>query len=164
MKLMYQINFNSTSGYFRNIIDDLIVEFGVNATCTQYKTFLVIACDDSEDKIQSFFKLLENSLPLSIFLDKAEVIDFVDPALQPLEEHNLSQKIAILPSKIIEVYNQSTAYAKEAKAIANNEIVSFETSNGAMKIALPTKANREALGKNAHLMIINLNASMIYQP
>ena len=158
MKLLYKINFNSTNGYFKNIINDLIQGFDIHASCLQYKTFLLIECNDSEEKIQAFFKHLESHLPLSIFLNGAQVIESLPKDLEPLSSNTTEQKIAILPSKIIEIYNQSSDYEKEANALKAGEIISIQTSNGLMKLSLPNKENRESLGKNTQLMIVNLNA------
>ena len=42
MKLIYKIEFNTTNLYFKNIIEDLISDARVNATCKQYEGFILI--------------------------------------------------------------------------------------------------------------------------
>ena len=70
MKLYYKIEFNSTNLYYKHIIENLIKKNGINAQVRQYEGFILIICDDNEDKIEEFFKFLGTNLPLSIFIGK----------------------------------------------------------------------------------------------
>ncbi len=158
MKLTYKIDYGSTNSYFKEIITDLIKEFGVNATCEQYKGFIALNIDEEEEKLEAFFKFLESKLPLSIFIGKSSVVEGIEDGFETLEEHIEKQNIAISASKIIDIYQNSTAFEKEAKAIKSGEIVEINTSNGIKKVALPSYDNRMALGEEVKLMIINLNA------
>ena len=71
MELIYRIDFNSTNFYFKHILDDLIIEAKIKAKSKMYKGFILLVCNDTE-KIESFFKILEEKLPLSIFLSGAK--------------------------------------------------------------------------------------------
>ena len=157
MQLIYKLGFNSTNGYFKDIINEIIDECSVNAQCEQYKDFLTITIDENEEKIHQFFTYLEQNLPLSIFLSKGEVIQSVDSSLEPIDGTKNEQNIAIKASKIMDIYQSSNAYESEAKAIKNGEIISLETSNGTKNISIATPDNRKQLGSNVNVMVVNLN-------
>lgn len=156
MNLIYKIEFNSTNSYIKNIINNLIEKENILATCKQYNKFLAIIIDDSEEKIESFFKTLERSLPLSLFLSNAEVIDHLDPSLEELKESNIHQNIGLTNDRILDIYNNTNEYQEEVKQLLNGEIIEFKTSNGVKKLSLPSSKTREKLG-SSNLLVINMN-------
>ena len=158
MQLIYKINYNSTNVYFKEIINDLIDTFTICASCEQYKDFLLIKLDDHEDNIHGFFKYIEENLPLSIFLTGGEVIESIDDKLEVLKPCNLKQNIALKASKIIDIYQTSTEYENEAKELKFGTVIRFETSNGLKDLALANKENRDELGGDVKLLVVNLNA------
>lgn len=158
MKLIYKLNFKSTNGYFKEIIDGLIKDFNVKGVCEQYKEFMTISLNDEEDNIHAFFKHIESHLPLSIFLLSGEVVDSIDENLESLASKNLKQNIAIDANKIIDIYNNSTEFEEQAKELKAGNIIHFETSNGLKNLSLPQFQNREKLGGDVKLLVINLNA------
>ncbi len=158
MKLTYKIDFNSTNSYYKDIINDLIKEFEVNATCVQYRSFLAINIDEEEEKLEAFFKFLESKLPLSIFLGKSSVVDNIEDSFEPLANNDEQQNIAISADEIMDIYQNSANFNTEAKAIKSGEIVTVKTSNGLKKVAIPSLKNRITLGEDVNLMVINLNA------
>lgn len=159
MKLIYKLNFRSTNSYFKEIIDELIAEFKVNASTQQYKGFIVILMDDEENKINGFFKHVEENLPLSIFLLGGEVIESIDEKLEKFETavSDKKQNIAIKASEVMRIYETSTEFQSEAQALKSGEIVKIETSNGIKEFALATPENREILGGDVNLLVVNLN-------
>ena len=157
MRLIYKIEFKSTNSYLADIINDLIVKEGVKADAVQYAKFIAIICDDEQEKIESFFKRLEASLPISLFISKAEVIDLIDPTLKPLEDKGLKQNISISNEQIIDIYQNSDSFGDEVEKLLSAEIIEIETNNGTKRLSLPTLQNRETLG-SVKLLVVNLNA------
>ena len=89
MQLIYKIEFNTTNQYFKHIIEDLIKEATVNATCKQYKGVILLTLDEEPEVIESFFATLGNKLPVSIFMGNSYVVESVDESLEELEPPKL---------------------------------------------------------------------------
>ena len=97
MELIYKIDFNTTNFYFKHIIDDLIEDTKVKATCKMYRGFILLVCEDEPEKIEEFFKVLEENLPLSIFISNAQVVENFDfDAFAELEEQDVKLNLSLL--------------------------------------------------------------------
>ena len=53
MELIYKINFNSTNFYFKDIIDNLILESKTNICSKMFKGFILLICNDLEENIKN---------------------------------------------------------------------------------------------------------------
>ena len=53
MKLIYKIEYNSTSFYFKRLIDELIKNSNIDANTKQYFGFILIFIDDDTFKINN---------------------------------------------------------------------------------------------------------------
>ena len=163
MKLFYKIEFNSTNLYYKHILENLVKENGINATVRQYKGFILITCEDSEEKIEEFFTFLGENLPLSIFLGKSYVIDTFDESLEELEDKNILQNVSMYTNKdIINIIkeNQNIDFSNDIKKIKEGKISKIETHNGLKDLFLPSKTLREEFeSKNCEvkLFVCNLN-------
>ncbi|MBD3831690.1 MAG: hypothetical protein IE890_14555, partial [Arcobacter sp.] len=106
MQLIYKIEFNTTNLYFKYIINSLIKEANVNAVCKQYKGFILIILEETAQNIESFFALLEQKLPVSIFIGNSYVVESYDESLEELEDFEIKQNLHLLTNdeikKIIE--------------------------------------------------------------
>ena len=163
MELIYKIEFNSTNFYFKHIIDDLIEEAKIDAKCKMYKGFILIVCNDSEEKIESFFKLLETKLPLSIFIQKALVLDSFDfEANKELEDKEVKVNLSLLTNDEIMAILESNNidFSNDINKIKEGGVSRFETHNGLKDLFLPSKELREDFeSKNyeVKLLITNIN-------
>ena len=91
MKLIYKIEYNSTSFYFKRLIDELIKNSNIDANTKQYFGFILIFIDDELENIEKFFLNLETNLPYSMFLKKSYLIDEFNDAIQELEDNNITK-------------------------------------------------------------------------
>ena len=163
MELIYKIEFNSTNFYFKHILDDLIIEAKIDAKCKMYKGFILIVCNDSEEKIESFFKLLEIKLPLSIFISKALVLDSFDfEANKELEDKDIKVNLSLLTNDEIMAIleNNNIDFSNDINKIKEGGVSRFETHNGLKDLFLPSKELREEFeSKNyeVKLLITNIN-------
>lgn len=163
MKLYYKIEFNSTNLYYKHIIEDLIIQNKINAQIRQYKGFLLIICDDTEDKIEEFFKFLGDNLPLSIFIGKSSVLDFFDESLEELADKNILQNILTYTnSQIANIIkeNENIDYSNDIKKIKDGKISKIETHNGWKDLFLPSFELREEFENKGHevkLFVCNIN-------
>lgn len=162
MKLIYKIEFKSTNSYYKMIIESLVEEFRIDAQVKQCKGYILIICDDSEQKIEDFFKYLGENLPLSIFMGKSEVVDFYDES-QVLKEQDVIQNVANLSTseiKRILKFNSEIDFSNGINKIKNGDILKLETHNGYKDIFLPSKKIREdfeAKGEEVKLLICDLS-------
>ncbi|MGB9801860.1 MAG: hypothetical protein ACPLSX_02755, partial [Arcobacter sp.] len=101
MKLFYKIEFNSTNLYYKHILENLTKEYDINASVKQYIGFILITCNDMEEKIEGFFKYLGETLPLSIFLKNSYVIKEFDESLEEIENKNILQNVLTFTNKDI---------------------------------------------------------------
>jgi len=164
MELIYKIDFNSTNFYFKHIIDDLIEESQVNANTKMYKGFILLACDDSQEKIETFFKQLEEKLPLSIFLKGANVIESFDyNNYEELEDKEVKINLSLLTNDEIRniLEENHIDFSNDINKIKEGGISRFETHNGLKDLYLPSRKLREEFESKGHevkLLITNINA------
>ena len=153
MKLYYKIDFNTTNSYFKHIIQDIIKKCEVNVVCRQYKGFILLIVDESEENIEYFFKELEVHLPLSIFLTGAKVIDEFDESQVELEDKHILQNLSLLTNQeitqIIEE-NKNIDFSNDINQIKAGNISRIETHNGFKDFFLPSKSLREELESKGH--------------
>ncbi|MGB5918962.1 hypothetical protein [Arcobacter sp.] len=163
MKLFYKIEFNSTNLYYKHILENLIKEYGISVSVKQYIGFILITCNDSEEKIEGFFKYLGETLPLSIFLKNSYVIKEFDESLEEIEDKNILQNVLTFTNKDIKnIINENTNidFSNDIKRIKEGSISKIETHNGLKNIFLPSKILREEFeSKNneVKLFICNIN-------
>ncbi|WP_428024666.1 hypothetical protein [Arcobacter sp.] len=163
MKLFYKIEFNSTNLYYKHILENLVKDNGINASIKQYKGFILIICDDSEEKIEEFFTFLGENLPLSIFLGKSYVIDSFDESLEELEDKNILQNVSMYTNKdILNIIkeNENIDFSNDIKKIKEGKVSKIETHNGFKDLFLPSKSLREEFESNnfeVKLFVCNLN-------
>ena len=94
MKLIYKIEYNSTSFYFKRLIDELIKNSNIDANTKQYFGFILIFIDDELENIEKFFLNLETNLPYSMFLKKSYLIEDFDEEtnnIKELEDKNIKR-------------------------------------------------------------------------
>ena len=96
MQLIYKIDYNTTNKYFKYILKTLIKEFSINATCKQYKGYILLVFEDEPTRIEEFFVFLEKKLPISIFLGKSQVLKSFDDSIEELEDKKVKQNINLL--------------------------------------------------------------------
>ncbi len=160
MQLIYKIEFKSTSSYYKHIIEDLISQAKIKASCKQYRDFIIIKIDDNEEKIESFFDLLSKELPLSIYLGNSSVIESLPQDIQELEEHNVMLNMALLTNKNIHdiLINNSIDFSNDILKILKGGVSRFETHNGLKDFFLPNKELRvdfENRGFEVKLLVTN---------
>ena len=162
MQLIYKIEFNTTNFYFKHIIDELIKEANFNASCKQYKGFILLICEDKGEDIEKFFSLLERKLPISIFLSKSYVIENIDESFEELEDKEVKQNLSLLTNESIKsiIDENNIDFLNDIVKITKGEISRLETHNGLKDIFLPNKKIREDLeskGFEVKLLINDLN-------
>lgn len=99
MKLIYKIEYNSTSFYFKRLIDELIKNSNIDANTKQYFGFILIFIDDELENIEKFFFNLETNLPYSMFLKKSYLIDEFNEEIKELEDKNIKENFEILTNR-----------------------------------------------------------------
>ncbi len=82
MKLLYKIEYFSKNSYFPALIQEIMELASINAFIAREDRFLIICIDDTPQKIEHFFGMLGEKLPLSIYigetsLQEVEQIDYV---------------------------------------------------------------------------------------
>ncbi len=163
MKLYYKIEFNSTNLYYKHIIENLVKQNGINAYVRQYKAFILLICDDSEEKITSFFEFLGENLPLSIFVGKSYTLDFFDESQEQLEDKNILQNISIFTNKEIANIlkeNASIDFSNDINILKKGKVSKIETHNGLKDLFLPSRELREKFeneGNEVKLFVCNIN-------
>ena len=163
MELIYKIEFSSTNFYFNHIIEDLIIEAEVNVKVKMYEGFIILLCKDNEDKIENFFKLLEEKLPLSIFLGKSTVLEEFDfDKNEELEDKDVKVNLSLLTNdEILKIISENHIdFSNDINKIKEGGISRFETHNGLKDFFLPSSKIREDFeSKNyeVKLLITNIN-------
>ncbi|WP_320033592.1 hypothetical protein [Halarcobacter sp.] len=164
MELIYKINFSSTNFYFKNIIDDIAKQSDVNVTTKMYKGFILLICDDTQEKIENFFKNLEQQLPLSIYLSSAEVLESFDfDKYEELEDKGIKLNISLLTNNQIKkiLDENHIDFSNDVNKIKDGGVSRYETHNGLKDLFLPSYELREdfeAKGYEVKLLITNINA------
>ena len=145
MQLIYKIEFNSTNLYFKYIIEDLIKQSDINATCKQYKGFILIVLEETAQAIEDFFAVLEKKLPLSIFIGKSYVVESFDESLEELKDFEIKQNLSLLTNDEIKeiIQNNQIDFLNDIVKISKGGISRFETHNGLKDLFLPNKKIRE---------------------
>jgi hypothetical protein len=160
MQLIYKIEFNTTNLYFKYIIEDLIKEAKVNASCKQYKGFILIILEEEAQIIEDFFLLLEKKLPMSIFIGKSYVVEEFDESLEELKDFEIKQNLSLLTNDSIKqiIEENNIDFLNDIVKITRGEISRFETHNGLKDYFLPNEKIREEFeekGFEVKLLITN---------
>ena len=162
MTLLYQIKYNSTNSYMTNIIDELIKHNDINAKVAQYDKFILLDFDDEQEKIESFFKVLEHKLPISIFMEESKVVEGVCKSGKLLEKKEITTNISPTNEDVIGLIKKEPLdFSYLSLAITRNKMVNLKTNSGYKLFMLASKENREKLekiNKNVNLFITNTNA------
>jgi len=145
MQLIYKIEFNTTNLYFKYIIDDLIKEAKVNASCKQYKGFILIILEEEADAIENFFALLERKLPVSVFIGKSYVVETYDEKLEEIKDFEIKQNLSLLTNDSIKniIEENQIDFLNDIVKISKGGVSRFETHNGLKDLFLPNKDLRE---------------------
>lgn len=163
MELIYKIDFNSTNFYFKHIIDDIIEVSGIDANSKMYNGFILLVCNDEAEKIEEFFKLLEEKLPLSIFLGEAKVLESFDyDSFEELEDKDVKVNLSLLTNDEIRniLSENNIDFSNDINKIKEGGISRFETHNGLKDFFLPSVEIREefeAKGHEVKLLITDIN-------
>ncbi len=162
MQLIYKIEFNTTNSYFKHILQDLIEEAKINASCKQYRTCIILTFDSKAEEIESFFALLEKKLPVSIFLGKSYVIESFDESIEELEEKDVKQNLSLLTNEAIKniIETNDIDFLNDIVKISKGEVSRFETHNGLKDLFLPNKDIRKRFEKDGFevkLLITNID-------
>ncbi|XPV70621.1 MAG: hypothetical protein ACNI25_08540 [Halarcobacter sp.] len=163
MELIYKIEFFSTNFYYKHIIDEIITKSGTKAHTKFYEDLILIVCDDVEEKIESLFKLLEQKLPLSIFLGKAEVIEKFDfDAFKEIEDKDVKVNLALLTNDEITktIEENNVDFFNDIELIKKGKISRIDTHNGVKDFFLPSTKLREEFeekGYEVKLLITDIN-------
>jgi hydrogenase maturation factor HypF (carbamoyltransferase family) len=162
MQLIYKIEFNSTNLYFKYIIEDLIKEATVNATCKQYKGFILIILEETAQAIETFFALLEKKLPVSIFIGKSYVVESFDESLEEIKDFEIKQNLSLLTNDAIKeiIQNNQIDFLNDIVKISKGGISRFETHNGLKDYFLVNKKIREEFenkGYEVKLLITDIS-------
>ena len=164
MQLIYKINFNSTNFYYKDIIDSIIKECALKAHTKMYKGFILLICNDKAELIEDFFKILEQKLPLSIFLGETQVIEEFDfDSFEELENKNVKINLSLLTNDEIRAILEENKidFSNDINKIKEGGVSRFETHNGLKDFFLPNKVIRESFEKRGFevkLLITNINA------
>lgn len=163
MELIYKINFNSTNFYYKDIIDSIINECRLEAHTKMYKGFILLICNDEAQNIEDFFRILEQKLPLSIFLGEAQVIEEFDfDSYTELENKDVKINLSLLTNDEIRgiLEENQIDFSNDINKIKDGGISRFETHNGLKDFFLPNKDIRidfEKRGYEVKLLITNIN-------
>ncbi len=170
MELIYKVEFCSTNFYFKHIIDSLIIESHASIEARMYKNFIIIYCNDSEEKIKYFFELLEKKLPLSVFLSNTTILESFDfDENEELEDKEIKINLSLLTNdEIVNIISSNNIdFSNDINKIKKGGISRFETHNGLKDLFLPSMKNREYFEAKAYevkLLITNINklSNLVY--
>lgn len=163
MQLIYKIEFFSTNFYYKHIIDDIIEESGVNAHTKFYEDLILLVCDDTQEKIESLFKILELKLPLSIFLGETAILEKFDfDAFSEIEDKNIKVNLTLLTNdEIVKTIEENHIdFSNDLEVIKNGKVSRIDTHNGLKDFFLPSAKLREQFEANAYevkLLITDIN-------
>lgn len=137
MKLIYKIEYDSTSFYFKRLIDELITASKIEANTKQYFGFILIFIDDELENIEKFFLNLEKNLPYSMFLKKSYLIEELNEDIKELEDKNIKESFEILTNQKVKeiLQNSNFDFLSQIVSLSRGEIVDFEEKN----LFLPNK-------------------------
>jgi hypothetical protein len=163
MELTYKIEFNSTNFYFKHIIDELISHADVKIDSKMYKGFILLVCNDTQEKIENFFSILEEKLPLSIFLSGASIVEgFEFDKYEELEDKDIKINLSLLTNDEIKkiLKENHIDFSNDINKIKKGGVSRFETHNGLKDLFLPNKRLREEFenkGFEVKLLITDIN-------
>jgi hydrogenase maturation factor HypF (carbamoyltransferase family) len=162
MQLIYEITFNSKSQYIKNSIRTLIKKNNIEASCEQNSHYIYIICNDTQENIEAFFKILETALPLSIFMQSSKVIDALPSGVAFLEDNEVQPVLSLSNEEVSLILKNNDALQKQnALKLQNEEIVKLKTSRGECHFAQPSAQNLQELMKISscvHVFIANTAA------
>ena len=160
MKLIYKIEYNSTSFYFKRLIDDLINSSNINANTKQYFGFILIFIDDELENIEKFFLNLERNLPYSMFLKKSYIIEDFNEDIKELEDKNLKENFEILTNIRVKdiLQNSNFDFLNQIVNLNKSLVVKFED----LELFLPNKDLKENFEKeNYEVKLIVTNSQIL---
>lgn len=162
MKLLYKIEFFTTNFYYVNILEDLVKKFGINAKVQLYKDFILLSFDDEGSKIEDFFKFLEPRLPISIFLGTSSVVEDINPALRPHENHFIKEENILMTNENIKgiLENSDADFLDTILKISKQEICEFKIDTNFIEVFLPNKTiinNFENKKEEVNILITDLS-------
>lgn len=160
MKLIYKIEYNSTSFYFKRLIDEVINYSNINANTKQYFGFILIFIDDELKNIEKLFSNLETNLPYSMFLKKSYLIEDFDENDKELEDKNIKENFEILTNikvkRILE--NSNFDYLSQIVELNKNKLIEFEE----LKLFLPNKEIiKEFLKSDLEIKLLLINSRVL---
>jgi hydrogenase maturation factor HypF (carbamoyltransferase family) len=156
MQIIYEITFNSKSQYIKNLITQLIVHNNINASCEQNSQYIYIITQDSQEKIEAFFKHLETALPLSVFMESSKIIDALPVGVAFLEPNLVQPILSLSNDEVVELITHN-----DAQKILNGEIIKIQTATGECYFAKASQENRvklESYAPNINMFIANTHA------
>jgi len=144
-----------------NMIDALIQSHNINAKAVQYDKFILLDFDDEKEKIEHFFEILGQQLPVSIFMEDSKVVKEVCKSAKQINKNDIKTNISPQNSEVINlVKNKALDFSSLALALTKNKMVKLKTNSGYKLFMKASKENREKLeqiNKNVNLFISNTN-------
>lgn len=124
MRLLYKIEFNSTHYYYCDIINEIITFAKINASAKLYDGYILIDINEEPNVIEEFFIILEQKLPISVFVGKSEVIENFDESLEPIKKIDSDINISFSNDKILEILkNDDGRYREHFESINEKDII-----------------------------------------
>ncbi|HNW67135.1 MAG TPA: hypothetical protein PKO10_08040, partial [Aliarcobacter cryaerophilus] len=159
MKLIYKIEYNSTSFYFKRLIDELIKNSNIDANTKQYFGFILIFIDDELENIEKFFLNLETNLPYSMFLKKSYLIDEFNEEIKELEDKNIKENFEILTNRKVKdiLENSNFDFLSQIVNLNRSFVVKFED----LELFLPNKNLKENFEKDNYEVRLLVTNSQI---
>lgn len=162
MELIYKLEFNTTNSYYKEIIQDLITKFKINAKCEQYLDYILIKFNDKKELIEDFFIYMKDKLPLSIFAGKSEIIENHNSSETQLEEFDVKLNLSLFTKDDIDnlFKHNNIDFSNDINKIKEGGISRLETRNGLKNIFLPSlkhKEDFELRNNEVRLLITNIN-------
>src|SRR5574344_1871565 len=159
MKLIYKIEYNSTSFYFKRLIDELIKNSNIDANTKQYFGFILIFIDDELENIEKFFLNLETNLPYSMFLIFFFLIDEFNEEIKELEDKNIKENFEILTNRKVKdiLENSNFDFLSQIVNLNRSFVVKFED----LELFLPNKNLKEKFEKDNYEVRLLVTNSQI---
>ena len=160
MKLIYKIEYNSTSFYFKRLIDELIKNSNIDANTKQYFGFILIFIDDELENIEKFFLNLETNLPYSMFLKKSYLIDEFNEEIKELEDKNIKENFEILTNRKVKdiLENSNFDFLSQIVNLNRSFVVKFQD----LELFLPNKNLKENFEKdNYEIRLLVTNSQIL---
>ena len=157
MYFIFEIVFENDKSYIYDLIvasakmSDVVVEV------VQSKEKIVIVADREDEKLEDFLKLLENTLPASIYLKNSRhYLSEEKPKIAPMALNRLPVDLSLCPTCQKEMFDVSSRRYYYPFTFCNAcgskhaflEHYPFHRQNSAMKFLTPCNACREEMRKN----------------